>query len=131
VNYDDILKLVVQQCRQQAFKYKQHPDELESFCFPKIVGLMARLDTSQPLRSQQSFIRRSVNGYCLHWLRDHATLIKTPRDASPFTMVTIDKQRIASESPVTDLPDYISSIMLYPNLRKRIANAYLHYLDND
>ena len=131
MDYRKIVSLVKNHCALLANQYRQDKDELFSYVLAKIPGLVNRMDTKGYTETQcTSYVKTSVRGYCLHYLRDGANLIRTPRSYKPFTCQTLlDTDYIPNDGPYPSLPWYILQIMEDPNFTKRISNAYLRYLD--
>lgn len=128
MNYDEIVLATKNQCKRLAKTYRQDACELFSFCLTKIPGLVSRLDTTQPPKRQLSYINRSIAGYCLHYLRDHATLIRTPRGNPPIKVGELTQAANSVTTPVESLPDWVLTILEEcPDtaLVKRFANACL------
>ncbi len=130
LTYREVLSLTQDQCRNMAYRYKQDAGELLSHCLPKLPGIYSRIDPELPIKAQKAFVRRSVRGYCLHWLRDCATLIKTPRGSTPYKVSEYQPSLSPPVSPFeTPLPDWLEGLLdktPTPPLVKRIVNAYLH-----
>lgn len=135
ITLERILELTRYVCRQMAYQYKQDPDELYSYCSIRIPSVINRINPQVPEKTQEAYVKTSVRGYCQHWLRDKATLIRTPRGEQPFKTPTLtnsyefisnetqDKQQL----PVW-VEDVLDSNTLPPELKRQFANAYLFYL---
>ena len=133
MNYYSIVSLVKNYCIYIARQYSQDKDELFSYVLVKVPALVGRMDTrGYTTRQCVAYIKKSVRGYCLHYIRDEANLIKTPRDCKPFSSQTLLDTDYIPHNPTTStstIPWYISQIMADPSLGKRVSNAYLRYLD--
>lgn len=131
MDYQKIVSLVKKHCALLANQYRQDKDELFSYVLAKIPGLVNRMDTKGYTEIQcLAYVKKSVRGYCLHYIRDKAPLIRTPRNCKPLTCQTLlDTDYIPNDGPHPSLPWYILQIMEDPNLTKRISNAYLRYFD--
>lgn len=126
-----IVKLVKDQCSLLARRYNQDKDDVLSYVLARLPGLLMRIDTgSYSERQCLSYIKKSARGYVLHYLRDVAPLIKTPRNCPPYScQVLLDTDYIPNYETPLDIPWYIEQIMEDPYLGKRIINAYMRYLD--
>lgn len=131
MQYTEVLDVVQQHCSLLAKQYNQDRDEFFSYVLVKVPGMVSRMDTKEFTLTQcKSFIKKSIRGYCLHYLRDESHLIKTPRSQEPYTtQPMLDTDPGHSQEPHLGLPEYIEDILETPHLRKRISNAYLRYLD--
>ncbi len=131
MDYPEIVSLVRNHCTHIARQYSQDKDDLFSYVLVKIPGLVNRMDTRGFTPPQcVSYIKKSVRGYCLHYMRDEANLIRTPRLCKPYSSQTLlDTDYIPNNGPTPDIPRYIEQIMDDPNLIQRISNAYIRYLD--
>jgi hypothetical protein len=130
MDYSEVIEATKQQCCKMASVYRQDACELLSFCLTKLPGLVSRIDTSKPPRQQLSYVKRSITGYCLHYLRDHATLIRTPRGNLPFKVSELTPLLggSADTTLVDTLPDWATYVLeecTDTTLVKRFANAYL------
>ena len=127
----DIVNLVKNHCALLAKQYNQDKDELFSYVLAKIPGMAGRIDKKGYTTLQcKSYIKKSVRGYCLHYMRDEANIIRTPRSCVPYGSQTLlDTDYVPDYASTSDIPWYIEHIMGDPNLCKRISNAYIRYLD--
>lgn len=127
----EIVNLVRNYCAFLANQYRQDKDELFSYVLARLPALTSRMDTKNyTLRQCKAYIKKSVQGYCLHYIRDRAPLIRTPRGCTPYTCQTLlETDYIDSDNFTPDIPWYIEQIMEDPNLTQRISNAYMRYLD--
>lgn len=127
----EIVNLVKKHCAVLANQYRQDKDELFSYVLARLPALISRMDTKiYTVRQCEAYIKKSVRGYCLHYIRDKAPLIRTPRDCTPYTCQTLlETDYIDSDDFTPDIPWYIKQIMEDPNLTQRISNAYMRYLD--
>ena len=112
-----------------AFQYHQDASDLLSYCSVYIPGLIARVDTTRPDKSQLAFIKRSLRGYFLHAIRDSAPLIKTPRGAQKIAVSGLHENLKSNKHPELDeLPEWAIDLVEHRVYGKRLANALLkHY----
>ena len=131
MDYSDIVKLVKSHCALLARQYNQDKDEIFSYVLVKIPGMVGRIDTKGYTKRQcESYIKKSVRGYCLHYLRDEANIIRTPRSCEPYGSQTLlDTDYVPDYTHTSDIPWYIEHIMEDPGLCKRVSNAYIRYID--
>lgn len=111
-----------------AFQYHQEYTDLLSYCSVYIPGLIGRVDTTRPEKSQLSFIKRSLRGYFLHYLRDGAPMIKTPRGSAKIPVSTIHENIKETTQETEELPEWLLLGLENKVYSKRLANAYLRYL---
>ena len=128
MEYLEVIEAANAQCKKMAGMYRQDASELFSFILTKIPGLVSRLDQTKPPKQQFSYVKRSITGYCLHYLRDHATLIKTPRGNPPIVISELTPLLGVHTNLVEELPDWAIEVLEGCSdiaLVKRFANAYL------
>lgn len=114
--------------RSVAFAYHQDASDLLSYCSVYIPGLLARVDTTRPDKSQMSFIKRSLRGYFLHAIRDSAPLIKTPRGAPKVAVSGLHENIKQPTLELDELPEWAYDAIQHRVYGKRLANALLkHY----
>jgi hypothetical protein len=131
MNNADVVALVNSHCQQVARQYGQDKDEFFSYALARLPGLLSRIDQKGYTPSQcVSYIKKSVRGYCLHYIRDESNIIKTPRSSKPYSnQPLLDTDPIYVDQVTPSLPWYIEEIMADPTLNKRISNSYLRFLD--
>ena len=113
---------------QMAYQYRQDPSDLLSYCHAHIPALMSRINPEQSEKSQIAYIRKSLKGYMLHYLRDGVALIKTPRGKPPISVSAIH-ENVKPCAEIDTLPEWVQLCLESRVYGKRFANAWLRMLD--
>lgn len=111
-----------------AYQYGQNQSDLVSYCNERIPGLMARVNYNRPITAQKAYIRKSLKGYCMHYLRDAAPLIRTPRGQLP-TQVSELHENVKPILEHEELPEWVLQMIESRWYTKRFCNAYLRFRD--
>ena len=122
----DIAKKVSQ---QMAYQYRQNPNDLLSHCHGHIPALLTRCNADRPESSQKAYVRSSLRGYCLHYLRDNLPLIRTPRSQKPVSFSSLIEDIRPTPEQDDILPVWAQECLEHRFFGRRFANAYLRFLD--
>lgn len=66
-------------CFKLGRRYQVEPSDLISYCLSRSMPLFQRIDQEQPEHIIRRYIKKSMRGYAMHYLRDGLTLIRVPR----------------------------------------------------